>query len=67
MLTSPLGLCRNLRITHAHLGAFCLLGGIFMAQKDFQSLKAEVIALTHKIPFVEMKYYGFPDNWQNLI
>ena len=42
-------------------------GGIFMAQKDFQSLKAEVIALTHKIPFVEMKYYGFPDNWQNLI
>lgn len=34
---------------------------------DFQSLKAEIVALTSKIPFVELKYYGFPDDWQNLI
>lgn len=54
-------------VDNAHLFGFVLIMRRLLSTEDFQSLKAEIIALTHKIPFVEMKYYGFPDNWQNLI
>jgi len=54
-------------VDNAHLFGFVLIMRRLLSTEDFLSLKAEIIALTHKIPFVEMKYYGFPDNWQNLI
>ena len=57
----------NGTVDNAHLFGFILIMRRLLSTTDFQALKAEIIALTHKIPFVEMKYYGFPDNWQNLI
>lgn len=54
-------------VDNAHLFGFVLIMRRLLSTEDFQSLTAEIIALMHKIPFVEMKYYGFPDNWQNLI
>lgn len=54
-------------VDNAHLFGFILIMRRLLSAEDFQALKAEIIALTIKIPFVEMKYYGFPDNWQNLI
>lgn len=54
-------------VDNAHLFGFILIMRRLLSAEDFRALKAEIIALTSKIPFVEMKYYGFPDNWQNLI
>lgn len=30
-------------------------------------MKYEIISLSEKISFVDMKYYGFPDDWKSLI
>lgn len=54
-------------VDNAHLFGFILIMRRLLSAEDFQALKEEIIALTSKIPFVEMKYYGFPDDWQNLI
>lgn len=57
----------NGTVDNAHLFSFILIMRRLLSAEDFQALKAEIITLTSKIPFVEMKYYGFPDDWQNLI
>lgn len=57
----------NGTVDNAHLFGFILIMRRLLSTEDFQALRAEIVALTSKIPFVEMKYYGFPDNWQNLI
>jgi len=57
----------NGTVDNAHLFGFILIMRRLLSAEDFQSLKAEIVALTSKIPFVELKYYGFPDDWQNLI
>ena len=57
----------NGTVDNAHLFGFILIMRRLLSTADFQALKAEIIALMKKIPFVEMKYYGFPDNWQTLI
>ena len=54
-------------VDNAHLFGFILIMRRLLSAEDFQALKAEIIVLMIKISFVEMKYYGFPDNWQNLI
>ena len=57
----------NGTVDNAHLFGFILIMRRLLSAEDFQSLKTEMVTLTSKIPFVEMKYYGFPDDWQNLI
>ena len=57
----------NGTVDNAHLFGFILIMRRLLSAEDFQSLKTEIVALTSKIPFVELKYYGFPDDWQNLI
>ncbi|MGM9641240.1 MAG: Abi family protein [Faecousia sp.] len=54
-------------VDNAHLYGFILIVKRLLSQEDFAMLKAEIIALTEKIPFVQMKYYGFPDDWKNVI
>lgn len=36
-------------------------------QEDFDLLKEHLLELTAKYPFVDMKYYGFPDNWKEIL
>lgn len=33
----------------------------------FNEMKSDIVALTKKYPFVRMKYYGFRDNWQQML
>lgn len=59
---NPDGLADN-----SHLFGFILIMKRLLEEKDFILLKKEVIALSEQIPFVDMKYYGFPDDWKNTI
>ena len=34
---------------------------------DFELLKEHLLELTSKYSFVDMKYYGFPDNWKDIL
>ena len=33
----------------------------------FNEMKSDIVALTKKYPFVRMKYYGFRDDWQQML
>lgn len=35
--------------------------------QDFDLLKEHLWELTSKYPFVDMKYYGFPENWKEIL
>lgn len=35
--------------------------------EDFTLLKEHLLELTEKYPFVDMRYYGFPDNWKDVL
>ena len=54
-------------IDNAHLFGFILIMKRLLTSEDFAMLKDELVLLSSKIPFVQMRYYGFPDDWQNLI
>ena len=49
-----------------------LFGFIFIIKKllnneNFINFKQELVNLKTKIPSVNMGFYGFPDNWENLV
>ncbi len=54
-------------VDNAHLFGFLLVMRRLLSAEDFHSLAMEILTLTKQIPFVEMKYYGFPENWQNCL
>ena len=54
-------------IDNAHLFGFVLIMRRLLKGEEFIELKREIIKLKEEIPFVKMKYYGFPDNWQDVI
>ncbi len=54
-------------VDNAHLFGFILIMKRLLANFEFCDFKDELLLLTQKIPFVQMKYYGFPSDWQNLI
>lgn len=49
------------------LFSFILVIKALSLSKDFDLLKEHLIELTLKYPFVDMRYYGFPDNWKEII
>ena len=52
---------------NAHLFGFILIMKRLLKPEEFLSLKTELVALSNKYPFVNMRYYGFPANWDTLI
>jgi len=54
-------------VDNAHLFGFILIMRRLLKTEDSLELKNELIKLSSKHPFVKMKYYGFPDNWQNVL
>lgn len=54
-------------VDNAHLFGFILLMRCLMKADEFASMKAEIAALTQNYPFVSMRYYGFPDEWETLL
>jgi len=54
-------------VDNAHFYGFVLIMKRLLTTEDFSSMKDELIKTTVKYPFVNMKYYGFRDDWQNQI
>lgn len=53
---------------NAHLFGFILIiKCLLLMPENFIALKSEILGLKGKYPFVNLKYYGFPDDWQNVL
>lgn len=55
---------KNGIIDNSHLYGFIFLMKRLLKKDDFSILKNEIINLTEKFPFVDMKHYGFRDDWK---
>ena len=54
-------------IDNAHLFGFVLIMKRLLKPEEFDSMKKEIINLSEKISFVSLRYYGFCDNWQDIL
>lgn len=54
-------------VDNSHLFGFILELKRILPSDDYNKLKTSIIDLSKKYPFVHMKYYGFCDDWVNLI
>ena len=52
---------------NSHLFGFILIARRLLKPNEFSSLKSEIIELNKKYPFVDLKHYGFCDNWKNIL
>lgn len=52
---------------NAHLFGFLLIMKRLLSEEDFKECKKDLIRLAQSYPFVHMKYYGFPGNWQDVL
>lgn len=52
---------------NAHLFGFIIIIKRLLKAEDFTELKNELLDLKHKYPFVNLKYYGFPEDWQKVL
>ena len=54
-------------VDNAHLFGFVLIMRRLLKSEEFDSLKSDIVSLTQKYPFVSMRYYGFPADWEMLV
>ena len=54
-------------IDNAHLFGFIIIIKRLLKADDFAELKNELLDLKQKYPFVNLKYYGFPEDWQKVL
>lgn len=54
---------KNGVVDNSHLYGFILVMKRLLKRKEFLEMKTEIQALTKKYPFIEMKYYGFRNDW----
>ncbi len=52
---------------NSHLFGFILIMKKLLKPNEFSSMKNEIVKLKNKYPFVDMKHYGFCDNWQEVL
>ncbi len=52
---------------NSHLFGFILIAKRLLKPDEFRCLKDEIINLKQKYPFVDLKHYGFCDDWVNLL
>lgn len=57
----------NGTVDNAHLFGYVLNMKRLLSTEDFAKMKKRMIELTKDIPFVSMRYYGFPDHWEMVI
>ena len=62
LITLPDGTMDN-----AHLYGFILIMRRLLKPDEFSEMKNEIVALTQKYPFVNMRYYGFRDDWVSVL
>ena len=49
------------------LFGYILIMKRLLSENEFSELKSKIIAICQKYPFVDMRYYGFCNDWQNKI
>lgn len=54
-------------VDNAHLYGFILIMRRLLKPNEFIEMKNEIIELSHKYPFVNLHYYGFRDDWKNVL
>jgi len=54
-------------VDNSHLFGFILIMRRLLKYNDFITLKNMVFDLTKKYPFVNLRFYGFPDHWLSSI
>ena len=54
-------------VDNEHLFSFILIMKRLLNQDQFKSMLNEIASLSQKINFVNMEYYGFPNNWQEML
>lgn len=62
LITQPNGVGDN-----AHLYGFILIMRRLLKSAEFTALKTEIISLSKKYPFVNLRYYGFRDDWKSAL
>ena len=55
------------KVIYDRLFSYILVIKALSLPEDFDLLKEHLLELTSKYPFVDMKYYGFPDNWIEIV
>lgn len=64
---SLLQILKNGKTDDAHLYSFMFVIKRLLPKTDFNEMKSEIVSLIAKYPFVNMKYYGFRDDWSNVL
>ena len=54
-------------IDNAHLFGFILVMRRILSDIQFGKLKKSLESLSDKYSFVDMKHYGFPENWKEIL
>ena len=54
-------------VDNAHLFGFILIMRRLLKLEEFTEMKAQILELNGKYPFVDMRYYGFPKGWDGLL
>ena len=57
----------NGSIDNSHLYGYLFIMKKLLKTEEFSEMKSEIIALTKKYPFVNMKYYGFNQDWMQVL
>ena len=57
----------NGELDNAHLYSFIIVMKRLLTTETFIDMKTEITVLIKKYPFVNMKYYGFRDDWKNVL
>jgi len=52
---------------NAHLYGFLLIMKRLLDENTFVMMKAEIVCLSEKYPFVNMQYYGFRNDWKTVL
>ncbi len=53
------------RVDNSHLFSFILIMRRLLPYEEFRQFSYALWELTRKYPFVNMKYYGFPETWED--
>ena len=54
-------------VDNAHLYGFILIMRRLLRPEEFGAMKNEIAALSQKYPFVNLRYYGFREDWKSVL
>lgn len=54
-------------VDNAHLYGFILIMRRLLTTSEFETMKAEIVDLSKKYPFVNLRYYGFRQDWEKVL